>query len=170
MKKRTYVYFDISIGNVPSGRIIFELYNDVVPKTCENFRCLCTGEKGGILTYKGCKFHRIIPNFMIQGGDILKNNGEGGLSIYGKYFQDENFKKKFNKIGLLAMVNFGANTNSSQFFINTQLTGWLNGRHVIFGEVKSGMDVVKKIEMMGSLSGKPKKPVVIIDCGEIRYY
>ena len=160
-------FFDISIGGKPAGRIVFSLYTSVTPKTCENFRCLCTGEKGNGLTYKGCGFHRIIPQFMLQGGDFTNHNGTGGKSIYGNKFEDENFKIKFTKPGLLAMANAGPNTNGSQFFITTIVTDWLNGHHVVFGEVVEGMDLVSKIEKLGSQSGKPKTSVIISDCGQL---
>ncbi len=165
---RPHCFFDMTAGGQPLGRIEFELYSDVVPKTAENFRALCTGEKGGKLTYKGCPFHRIIPQFMLQGGDFTNRNGTGGVSIYGSKFADENFKLSFDKVGLLAMANAGPNTNGSQFFITTVLTDWLNGHHVVFGEVVKGMDVVKAIEKLGSQSGKPKKEVLIADCGELK--
>lgn len=167
MNSRPKCFFDITAGGSPLGRIVFELYSDVVPKTAENFRCLCTGEKGNGLHYKGCGFHRIIPEFMLQGGDFTAHNGTGGKSIYGSKFADENFNKKHDKVGLLSMANAGPNTNGSQFFITTVLCPWLDGKHVVFGEVIQGMDIVKKIEALGSQSGKPKKAVVIADCGQL---
>ncbi|KAK8825410.1 hypothetical protein WA538_003106, partial [Blastocystis sp. DL] len=158
---RPRVFFDISIGGQPAGRITFELFSDIVPKTAENFRCLCTGEKGKgrqgeDLCYKNSIFHRVIPGFMLQGGDITDFNGYGGESIYGTKFADESFVVRHDRAGLLSMANAGPNTNGSQFFITTVPTPHLNGHHVVFGQVIDGMDVVKKIESFGSNSGRTK--------------
>jgi len=167
-KKRTNpkVYFDISINDQYTGRVVIELRSDVVPMTCENFRSLCTHDKG--YGFRKSVFHRIIPGFMCQGGDFTKGDGTGGKSIYGKKFEDENFVLKHTGAGVLSMANSGPNTNGSQFFLCTEKTDWLDGKHVVFGHVTQGLDVVRKMEAVGSDSGKTKKKVVVEDSGELK--
>jgi len=166
------VALDISIGGKPVGTLTLELFADTVPKTAENFRALCTGEKGmgksgKPLSYAGTPFHRIIPGFMIQGGDFTRGNGTGGESIYGETFPDENFELKHTGPGILSMANAGPNTNGSQFFLTVAETPWLDGKHVVFGKVVDGMDVLKKMEAEGSRSGKTTSPVVLESCRQL---
>lgn len=158
------VAMDVTIGGEPAGTIEAELFADVVPKTAENFRVLCSGEEGEEMRYAGSPFHRIIPGFMIQGGDFTNGNGTGGKSIYGGKFDDENFEIKHEEAGLLSMANAGPNTNGSQFFITVAPTPWLDGRHVVFGKVTSGMDVVEVMEEQGSRRGRTKAEVMMSDC------
>ncbi|KAJ9657825.1 Peptidyl-prolyl cis-trans isomerase D [Coniosporium apollinis] len=171
--ERSRVFFDVTLGRNHLGRITFELYNDIVPKTAENFRALCTGEKGKgksghPLHYKGSSFHRIIKQFMIQGGDFTRGDGTGGESIYGEKFEDENFAIKHDKPFLLSMANAGPGTNGSQFFITTVPTPHLDGKHVVFGEVLSGKSVVRALENTPTgPNDKPNADATIVDCGEL---
>merc|ERR1712080_70121 len=166
-QSRPRVFFDITADGQPMGRIEFELYNDITPRTAENFRSIATGDNPAGYSYKGSKFHRVIPDFMLQGGDFDRGDGTGGKSIYGAKFADENFTKKHTKPGLLSMANAGPNTNGSQFFITTVPCPWLDGKHVVFGEVVDGYDVVKKVESYGSDSGATKAKVVIDASGQL---
>ena len=158
-------FFDITADGEPLGRVEMTLRADVVPKTAENFRALCTGEKG--FGYKGSSFHRVITEFMCQGGDFTAGNGTGGKSIYGDKFEDENFDLKHTGPGILSMANAGPNTNGSQFFLCTVETAWLDGKHVVFGEVTKGLEVVKQVESFGSRSGATSKKILIADCGQL---
>ncbi|KAJ1854490.1 cytochrome P450 cyp2 [Coemansia sp. RSA 720] len=160
------VYFEIEAAGSKLGRIVMELDSDIVPKTAENFRALCTGEKG--FGYAGSSFHRVIPQFMLQGGDFTNHNGTGGKSIYGNKFADENFITKHTEAGQLSMANAGPNTNGSQFFITTVKTAWLDGKHVVFGKVIKGMDVVQAIEKRGSGSGAVQGgKITIVKSGQL---
>jgi len=159
------VYFDVSIGSQKAGRIVFQLEDSVVPKTARNFRELCTGQNG--YGYANSTFHRVIPQFMLQGGDFTNHNGTGGKSIYGEKFADENFQLKHTEPYLLSMANAGKNTNGSQFFVTTVPCPWLDGKHVVFGKVVEGQDIVKTIEGVGSQSGKTKQKVEITASGEL---
>ena len=170
--KNPRVFLDITIDGTPSGRIVIELYADRVPKAAENFRMLCTGEKGvgrsgAKLHYKGCKFHRIIPHFLIQSGDFIANDGTQNESVYGQKFEDENFSVKHDEPYIVSMANSGRNTNGGQFFITLKKAPWLDSKHVAFGKVVEGQNIVELISNEGLTNGAPKKNVVIADCGEL---
>lgn len=166
-------YLDIAIGNegeegFEKGRVVFELFQKQTPKTAENFRCLCTGEKGEGITYKNNIFHRIIPSFMMQGGDITNQNGTGGKSIYGSKFPDEQVWLPHTHAGLLSMANSGPDTNGSQFFITYKPTSWLDRKHTVYGRVINGMDICRKAEKVKALASEaPSQTIKIVDCGEL---
>ncbi|OBZ86035.1 Peptidyl-prolyl cis-trans isomerase cyp5 [Choanephora cucurbitarum] len=167
------VFFDVAVNGKPSGRMTFKLFSDTVPKTAENFRALCTGEKGigksgKPLHYKNSAFHRIIPGFMAQGGDFTLGDGRGGESIYGHKFNDENFTLKHTGKGVLSMANAGPNTNGSQFFITFDQTPWLDGNHTVFGQITEGMDVLELLEQHGTQSGRPTAKIEIVESGELK--
>ncbi|RKP05057.1 cyclophilin [Thamnocephalis sphaerospora] len=171
--RNTKVFFDVAISGKPAGRMVFKLFNETVPRTAENFRALCTGEKGlgrsgKPLHFKNSVFHRIIPGFMAQGGDFTRGNGTGGESIYGEKFADENFKLQHTGKGVLSMANAGPNTNGSQFFICFEKTPWLDGHHVVFGQITEGEEVLKSLERYGSRDGRTSERITIADCGEIK--
>src|SRR6516164_8622793 len=172
--KNPRVFFDITIGDKSAGRVEMELFADTCPKTAENFLQLCVGTKnkaGKTLGYKGSTFHRVIPKFMCQGGDFTRGDGTGGESIYGAKFADETFDGKAGKHfgpGTLSMANAGPNTNGSQFFICTAMTPHLDGKHVVFGQVIKGYDVIKAVEAVGSRGGATSKKVTIVDCGKVQ--
>eukprot|EP00941_MAST-03F_sp_MAST-3F-sp1_P002297 g2297.t1 len=169
------VFFDVEVDDEPAGRIIFGLFGELAPRTAENFRKLCTGEvsiktKSGDsfpLHFKGSLFHRAIPKFMVQGGDITRHDGSGGWSIYGRFFDDETFELEHSGPGLLSMANSGKGTNSSQFFITTGKAHHLDGKHVIFGRVLDGVDTVQRIELAGTKFGEMQVKVKVVDCGII---
>ena len=166
------VFFDVTIGGQNAGRVTIELFADKCPKTAENFRALCTGEKGvgksgKPLHYKGSSFHRVISDFMAQGGDFTAGNGTGGESIYGMKFPDENFTAKHTRRGDLSMANAGPNTNGSQFFLTFIPCNWLDGKHTVFGTCVDGMQVLDALESVGSSSGATRAPCVIADCGQL---
>jgi len=159
----TRCWMNVSAGGEDLGRVTFEVKDDVVPKTARNFEALCTHEKG--FGYRGTPFHRVIPNFMAQTGDFTRGDGMGGESIYGRKFPDENFMLRHTGKGVLSMANAGKNTNGSQFYITYAPTSWLDGKHVVFGQVVSGWDVMKKIEACGTRTGKPMTKIKIAECG-----
>ncbi|KAB8225441.1 cyclophilin-like domain-containing protein [Aspergillus novoparasiticus] len=163
---RPIVFFEVAVNGAHKGRIVFELFSDVTPQTAENFRALCTGERG--FGYRGSSFHRVIPEFMLQGGDFTRGDGTGGRSIYGETFPDENFQVKHSTPGLLSMANAGPGTNGSQFFITTVPTPWLDGAHVVFGRVVQGFELVKLIESYGTQGGTPRAQVQIIQSGQLQ--
>mmetsp|Transcript_37342 Transcript_37342/g.100059 ORF Transcript_37342/g.100059 Transcript_37342/m.100059 type:complete len:187 (+) Transcript_37342:141-701(+) len=169
---RPKVYLDVSVNDAAAERLVLELRGDVVPKTVENFRALCTGEagvgrSGRPLHLKGCGFHRVLHDFMCQGGDFTRGDGTGGESIYGKRFADENFELKHSEPGVVSMANGGPDTNGSQFFITFRKAPWLDGKHVVFGRVVEGLELLRKIEALGTHSGKPAGRLVISDCGQL---
>ena len=175
MSSSTRVFMDIGLDSKLIGRLIIKLYWDDLPRTSNNFFSLCTGEqnyasgpnKGKPLTYKGCIFHRLIKGFMLQGGDFTKGNGQGGLSIYGDKFEDEDFKYKHTKRGLLSMANAGPNTNGSQFFITFGKCEWIDGKHVVFGEIIEGLEMLDSLESIKvNQADRPSKIIRVIDCGE----
>ncbi|KAL5009770.1 hypothetical protein ScPMuIL_012075 [Solemya velum] len=172
-KNHDYVYMDISIGGEPAGRLTFELFSDIVPRTCTNFKALCTGEKGATeeckLTYQNTLFHRVVPNGWIQGGDIFLGRGNGGESIYGEVFEDENYALHHNKRGIIGMANKGRHTNASQFFIALQPSKWMDTKYVAFGQVIEGTETLRKMEEVETMNERPSKDIRVTSCGIMTY-
>ncbi|XP_041354876.1 peptidyl-prolyl cis-trans isomerase slr1251-like [Gigantopelta aegis] len=174
-KKHDYVFMDIMIGDEAVGRLVMELFSDIVPRTCANFKALCTGEKGLSaetdfnLHYKDSLFHRIVPNGWIQGGDIYHGRGNGGESVYGPVFEDENFAVQYTRRGMLGMANKGRHTNASQFFITLQPCNWMHTKYVCFGQVIEGTQTLKKMEAQTTMNERPNTDITVTDCGQCTY-
>ena len=166
-KNNPTVFIEFATRKKKLGKIVIELFDNKAPKTVANFLAIITQQNNNDYTYKGCNVHRIIPDFMIQTGDFTKGDGSGGTSIYGRYFEDETFSIKHDSAGLLSMANAGPNTNGSQFFITLNKCPWLDGKHVVFGQVLEGLDVARKIESFGTPEGKPTDEIRIVNCGQL---
>lgn len=174
-RKHEYIYMDIEVAHQPIGRLVIELFTDIVPKTCENFKALITGEHGKSpssdykLHYKNSLFHRIVRNGWIQGGDIYHGKGNGGESIYGPVFEDENFAVAHTRRGIIGMANKGSHTNGSQFYITLQPTPWMNAKYVAFGQVIEGTETLAKMEKVDTMNERPNQEITLTDCGMCTY-